>query len=339
METTNQKISFYFDPQRQGYDAAMWSTLAGNPQVNGLHRLEISAATAVGTADLVSGEVTFDLVIPAAPVAGITREWGVYQPNSLASVKFRCVDDAFTAYTSDNDGGSASTALTFDPLWVNTATRFTVKFSPGYAAFYVNGQRLAVHNAEGCPNAPMPLYISNTNGDPLQIKTIQVRDAMFYSPGLQSSSSISGSGSGSGQSAVQTPYTQYESTSFTSVNIKASSGHVYSFTAWNTTANPRYLQLHNSAAAAAAGESAEWQILIPAGGIVGIGTDIFGTVGKFLSSGITIANSTTANTYTAGVAGDLAIDMFFDGALTTTFLLMENNDELLLENNDFMLQE
>jgi hypothetical protein len=337
METVITKVSLYYDSQRQGYDSTVWQTLTGLPYVNGDNNLEFNAASAIGVADINRGEVTFFLTVPTAPEAGDVREWGLYQINSSAAVTFKVTDDEFTAYVSDIDGNTESQTLTWLSTWTNTETKFKILYTPGLATFYIGSDKVAVFNDDGPPNGPLSLYVKNSESDPMALSHIQIRDSEFYV--LDAGGTGSSSSGSTSPSTTQSPYTQYQNDSFTTVNVKSTPGHVYSFVVTNTTTSARYLQLHNTTTTPASGDTPEFKILVPANGIVSIGTDVFGTVGNYFSSGIAVANSTTATTYTAGTTGDLILELFYDGALTTTVLLLEDGSEMLLEIGDLILQE
>lgn len=104
-------------------------------------------------------------------------------------------------------------------------------------------------------------------------------------------------------------YTQYQNNSFATANAKPSGGNVFSFVVINTTASIRYFQLHNTATTPAGGATATQKFLVPANDSIVIGTDYFGPGGLNFATGIAVANSTTAATYTAGSAGDLLLDL------------------------------
>ncbi len=89
------------------------------------------------------------------------------------------------------------------------------------------------------------------------------------------------------------------------LNVKASAGSVLSCVCINTNAAVRYLQLHNTATVPADQAAPVYSFPVPPGGYgIGIGTDIFTAAGVAFSTGIAFAFSTTANTYTAGTAGE-----------------------------------
>jgi len=104
-------------------------------------------------------------------------------------------------------------------------------------------------------------------------------------------------------------YTNYQNNSFTTVNVKATIGNLFSFTVHNTTASTRYIQFHGTATTPAGGATATWKHVVPANSCVDIGKDIFGEAGMNFPLGFAIANSSTLTTYTAGSAGDLVIDL------------------------------
>lgn len=90
-----------------------------------------------------------------------------------------------------------------------------------------------------------------------------------------------------------------------SLNVKASSGNVFSISCVNVNVVTRYIQLHNTATVPAGGDVpvCSWPV-VATSGITLIGTDFFTNGGSNFSTGIAFAFSTTLATYTAGSAAD-----------------------------------
>lgn len=311
MQTVLPLVNLYFDPQRQGYDVSTWATLSGTPTINGSNLLEVNGATIIGTSDISRGELTMTVNIPHVPTSGDVREWGLYQLNNSSAATFRITDAVLTAYVCDSDGNTQSTTITQVSSWFSAATKFSIYYGSGAAKFLINGQQVAIFQGTGVPSGPLSIYVKNSYSDAMTVNHYQLLMADMYSSTVDTDGfGSSGSSSGSG-SASSTPYTLYQNDAFTTANVKATSGHVYSFSVTNTTATARYLQLHNAPAAVTAGDSAEFRVLVPPYTNIGVGTDILGPVGMLLGSGITVANSTVSATYTAGSSGDLLLDLFY----------------------------
>jgi len=329
-------VNLYFDPARQGYDVSTWATLSGTPTINGSNLLEVNAATIIGTSDISRGELTMTVNVPFAPASGDVKEWGLYQLNNSAAATFRISGTTFSAYVCDADGNTQSTTITQVSSWFGAATKYSVVYGSGAAKFLINGQQVAIFQGVGVPSGPLSIYVKNSDADNMTVNHYQLLMADMYSMTVDTDGMGSSGGS---SSSSTTPYTHYQNDSFTSSNVKASSGRVYSFSVVSTVATTRYLQLHNSAAAAASGDSAEYKVKVPPYANIGVGTDIFGPNGKILTSGITVSNSTAASTYTPGSAGDLLLDLYYDGGTTTLLMLLETGDSLLLETGDMALLE
>lgn len=90
------------------------------------------------------------------------------------------------------------------------------------------------------------------------------------------------------------------------LNVKASTGNIYSLSCANANAAPRWIQLHNTATTPSGGAAPAYSFLVPAGGQIIIGTDFFTQEGANFAAGIAFAFSTTRDTYTAGTAADQA---------------------------------
>lgn len=89
----------------------------------------------------------------------------------------------------------------------------------------------------------------------------------------------------------------------TTLNVKASSGTVFSVSCRNINAAARYIQLWNTSTTAGTG-TLLFEYMIPTNTTVNTGTDFFTEAGTVFSSGIAFGFSTTSGTYTAGTATD-----------------------------------
>jgi len=103
--------------------------------------------------------------------------------------------------------------------------------------------------------------------------------------------------------------TEYQNYSFQTVNVKATAGSVTKLTVINTTASVRYIQIHNTATTPSASAVPAISFLIKANDERTLGIDQLGQNGFYCATGIAIANSSAAGIYTAGVAGDLLVNL------------------------------
>jgi hypothetical protein len=97
-------------------------------------------------------------------------------------------------------------------------------------------------------------------------------------------------------------YTNFGSS--VAANVKASAGNVLAITCANANASTRYIQIHNTTSAPTGGAVPYLSFAVPANSQVVIGSQSLGGNGVYLSTGITMAFSTTAGTYTAASASD-----------------------------------
>lgn len=95
------------------------------------------------------------------------------------------------------------------------------------------------------------------------------------------------------------------------LNVKATPGSVLAFVCANLNAAVRYLQLHDTATVPAGAAVPAYSFPIAANGSIVIGADFFTTAGVAFATGIAFAFSTTAGTYTAGVATDQVTTIHF----------------------------
>lgn len=88
------------------------------------------------------------------------------------------------------------------------------------------------------------------------------------------------------------------------LNVKATTGNVFSVTCHNTTGVARYFQLHNTATTPAGGAVPAETHLVGANSELQIPSGYFGSNGLNFATGIAFAISTTEATYTAATATD-----------------------------------
>ena len=90
----------------------------------------------------------------------------------------------------------------------------------------------------------------------------------------------------------------------TTLNVKATTGNVFSLYAYQTNAAARFEQLHNTATTPAGSAVPVFSFLVEASKDKLIGSDFFGPNGYNFSTGIAFAHSSAFGIYTAGTAGD-----------------------------------
>jgi hypothetical protein len=139
MEFVTNKVNFYYDPRRQGYDPSIWKTTSGTPVVSG-NNLVFNTAAAIGKADISRGEITFALIVPTAPTAGDDRYWGLGHTANFSSLAvFKILDDGFFAYVYDNAGNYKSERIDWDVAWNAAEVDYKIKYAPDGFHFYVDG--------------------------------------------------------------------------------------------------------------------------------------------------------------------------------------------------------
>jgi hypothetical protein len=70
MKAVQIETNFYYDPQRQGYDTALWKTLSGTPTISG-DKLRISNAEIVHYGDIFRGFLNMAMNVPATPTSAL----------------------------------------------------------------------------------------------------------------------------------------------------------------------------------------------------------------------------------------------------------------------------
>lgn len=90
----------------------------------------------------------------------------------------------------------------------------------------------------------------------------------------------------------------------TTLNIKASSGNILSYYAYQTNAAARFEQVHNTATTPSASAVPTHSFLVAPSGATLMGSDYFGAGGDNHATGLAFAHSTAFGIYTAGTAAD-----------------------------------
>lgn len=170
--------SFYYDPQRQGYDTTLWKTVSGTPTI-AANMLVLNAATVIHYGDLYQARAVFNVSIPSAPTGGNVRFIGLGQLNDSITVGFYVNGTEFGAISSD---GSVTTTvpITWKNIWTATYINLEVRWKGYGVTFYIDGVKQATINSEdpGLIWKPLSLYIDNAaNSDDLSIKSINVLEA------------------------------------------------------------------------------------------------------------------------------------------------------------------
>lgn len=332
-----QLIKRSYVPSRDSFDASRWTTVGGTPSV--LSQTIVLTQSIIEEKSSISrGYIRMKYAIPSIPSTGNYRRFGLKDGTGESYALFVISGTDFTAETRDADGNTNSIALSFDSAWAGVNTTFEILAFGSQIKFRIKGSTVAEFGGLECPNQPMSLYIENGNADSM----------VFYGYDFEGyASDLSSNGGTSSSVTIGTapdsgiPYPHYQSNSFASAVVKDSPGRVYSVSVINTTGSDRYIQLHNLTAALSGNEVAQYKQSVPANGGVIIGQDMFGLSGMEFDNGIVVANSSTAATYTAGSAGDLLVDIMYDGegGVSGTLTLEDIVGGLLLENSDLLALE
>lgn len=88
------------------------------------------------------------------------------------------------------------------------------------------------------------------------------------------------------------------------LNVKASTGNVYSVYCHNSNASARYIQLHDTATTPAGGAVPAYSFYIAGSGATFVDAAFLGEMGANFTNGVAFAFSTTETTYTAGTASE-----------------------------------
>lgn len=173
------RVNFYYDPQRQGYDTTLWRTLYGIPVLSG-GALVLNVATALHFGDCRRGDFVFGVTVPSAPATGQSRQWGLRSYSSGAYLLFDVTNDVLSAKSSDGLGNTNSVAITWQSAWTAAKTEFRIKWEAGRAVFYVGGVGQAVISDDSVTGRPMSPYLANTHHDGLKFHYIDASAIQSY---------------------------------------------------------------------------------------------------------------------------------------------------------------
>lgn len=177
----NDRISFNYDPSRQGYDTTLFKTVSGSPTATG-SAIRLNAAEIIGYGDIYKSDVTFTLNIPAVPTAGDDRVFGLKQINNGSSALFVIADDVFscTCIDTSGSGSTTSTVVPWVSGWEATNTEYQIKWTGFSCQFLVNGLQVAFINDTSIPKVSLSMSVENGNADNMDITSIQVQNTQGY---------------------------------------------------------------------------------------------------------------------------------------------------------------
>jgi len=135
----NSRLSFYYDPTRQGYDTTLLKTLSGTPTGTG-GVITVNTASFIGYADIFKEDLTLNIVVPAVPTMGDMRIWGLEQLNNKMGAVFTIRDTIFSCICSF-EGVTTQITIPWDPSWTANGMDYTIKWTGFSADFFINGVR------------------------------------------------------------------------------------------------------------------------------------------------------------------------------------------------------
>jgi len=194
------RTSFYYDPIRQGYDTNSWRTLSGAPGLVGGGRLAIdtqtgSAGSAIHYADILKGDISFNVNIPADPASvAASRQFGVYAPNTAAYVLFSVRNGALYCETSDGINSTVSSSILWDSTWSAANIIYRIRWESGSVKFLINGTQVAAISDSSVPCGALSLYLFDDSTSFMTVGDINVRGTQSFVMNLKTSDTTSFSG-------------------------------------------------------------------------------------------------------------------------------------------------
>lgn len=178
------RTSFSYDPIRQGYDTNSWKTLSGAPAIVAGGRLVVDNQTGdVGStvhyADVLKGEISFNVNSPTAPGADIAHIFGVASLNTTSYIRFS-IAGTLTCQVANDGVTTESGTIAWDPAWTATNTVFTIRWEAGGAKFFVAGTQVFAVSNSSVPFGPLSLYLSDDSASPMSIGDMYVRGTQSF---------------------------------------------------------------------------------------------------------------------------------------------------------------
>lgn len=185
----NDRLNFYYDPTRQGYDTTLLKTITGVPSVTG-GAIRMTSAKFISYADIFKEDLTLNIKIPTAPTAGNSRSWGLEQINIGAKVIFNITGIVFSVKCIYN-GVTTSIVIPWLAAWTNTAVNYTIKWNGFSADFLINGVRPGgatllgnftetfINNAS-VPKVPLSMMVDNATADNMDVFFMEDQNVQGY---------------------------------------------------------------------------------------------------------------------------------------------------------------
>jgi len=174
----DKRDGYVYDPQIKAYDTSFWKSTTGTPAMaTNVIRYNADASASFG--QHLFADVEFNLTVPVKPTAGQARFWGLRFPvgTGFGAIYFEVTGTTFQAVSIGQGGTSETTAITWiDGTWTAVAINYRIRWENDEVRFYVNGTLYVTHVAQ-VPQTALPLMISNSSADNLDLNYLCVRRA------------------------------------------------------------------------------------------------------------------------------------------------------------------
>ncbi len=172
----DKRDGYVYDPKIKEYDTSFWKSTTGTPAFSTpIVRYNADASASFG--QHIFADVEFNLTVPVKPTAAQARFWGLRFPvgTGFGAIYFEVTGTTFQAVSVGPAGTSETTAITWvDGTWTAAAISYRIRWENDEVRFYVNGTLYATHVAQ-VPQTPLPLMISNSASDNLDLNYLAVR--------------------------------------------------------------------------------------------------------------------------------------------------------------------
>lgn len=166
------------DPALFSWPTSLLTATTGTPTVaSGKYRLNAQAFRS--TFQILHGQVSFGMDIPAVPTTADARRWGLKgYPDTKGEAYFDITDDVFSAVVVSDKGATTTQVLPFTAGWATVETDFSICVDETTVSFHGGGALLArIQLAVGdAITSPAYIFVSNGNADNMDIGYIKMKN-------------------------------------------------------------------------------------------------------------------------------------------------------------------
>jgi len=170
--------SITYDPVVLGYDDSFFKTLSGTPSVSS-NLLRFNNATASSYWCFRYGSFRAKLTFPVAPTAGQDKKIGLIIAATSEGAYFNVSGATISAKTTDENGSTTTTTITWNTDWNATATLFEIIWVKDVVQFLIAGTKVAEHThyaGQKIPKNSASIRVVNGNADNFDVTFFEIKN-------------------------------------------------------------------------------------------------------------------------------------------------------------------